>query len=230
MWGLRILGLPKTSLLKFPRLLKLPPTNLKWSASSFHLSLPSVQGVQFRVTPGDSWVANQQLHYSPQPGGGRWRLPTPLFSSREGWGTQQKTFTFSGNNLETAQTTSFPSHKAELIQAPTPHTREAGKCSPYSAATLPEKTQRVGDVTKRRKGNGSWGVKISLCHIPGLCDMEREEQFALFGSWERWALPHRNHTKQGTPLMEKGEDGNRTGHSRYLLQCSVTTFPKTKGP
>ena len=46
------LWVAKTSLVcKFRCLLNLPPTNLEWSASFFHLSLPSVFGGQFQISP-----------------------------------------------------------------------------------------------------------------------------------------------------------------------------------
>ena len=42
----------KTSLMcKFPCLLKPPPINPEWAASSFGLSLPSVYGSQFQISP-----------------------------------------------------------------------------------------------------------------------------------------------------------------------------------
>lgn len=42
----------KTSLVyKFPCLLNLPPTNLEWTASFLSLSLPSLYGGQFQMTP-----------------------------------------------------------------------------------------------------------------------------------------------------------------------------------
>ena len=45
---LLVLWLPNKSLVsKFPCILKLPPTNLEWSASFFGLSLPSMYGGQF---------------------------------------------------------------------------------------------------------------------------------------------------------------------------------------
>ena len=52
---LLIIWLPRTSLIrKFLCLLKLPPTNLKWSASFFSLSLPSMYGGQFANQQQDS--------------------------------------------------------------------------------------------------------------------------------------------------------------------------------
>ena len=47
------MGLPKTKnlLCKFPCFLNLSPANLDWSASFFDLSLSSVYGSQFQITP-----------------------------------------------------------------------------------------------------------------------------------------------------------------------------------
>ena len=48
-----ILQPPKTILIcKLPCLLNLPLTNLEWSAFFFGLSLPSMYGGQFQITPG----------------------------------------------------------------------------------------------------------------------------------------------------------------------------------
>ena len=57
---------PKTNLIwKFPCLLNLLPTNLEWLASFFHLSLPSVYGGQFQISPSNLlriWTNRNEQH------------------------------------------------------------------------------------------------------------------------------------------------------------------------
>lgn len=71
--------------------------------------------------------------------------------TQERRGEQVECTTFSGNNAEGTHTTLVPNPLGELGQMTSTDPKESGKCSPYQAATCPEKTQMVEVIIKRRK-------------------------------------------------------------------------------
>lgn len=92
-----ILQPPKADLIyRFPCWLKLPPTNLKWSASFFSLSLPFVHGVHFQISPrelprshtntqiasGEAHVTRTIITCSQQPC--EWTILEGVSSPRDG--------------------------------------------------------------------------------------------------------------------------------------------------